>query len=155
MLSKISTYPELCREAERTLESMYCASLPRDVHVRDLVDKEIRQYCNSCKKFGQRRPTKARAMMVTPCPLNDRESFLDFSDMCICRSGIHTHCLTCHKPPKGYTGCRLCRPAGMVESTGPVQLIDVTPPTEEEGNMTNDKSPSKMRLYIRFCQKKT
>ena len=134
LLSKISTYPELCREAERVLESMYCASLPREVHVRDLVDKQIRQYCNSSKQFGQRRPAAARAMVVTPCPSSDRESFLHFSDMSICRSGIHTHCLTCHKPPKGYTGCRLCRPAGMVESTGPVELLDVTPTPDEQTN---------------------
>eukprot|EP00956_Cyclotella_meneghiniana_P036288 scaffold123760_cov36-Cyclotella_meneghiniana.AAC.1 len=36
LLSKISTYPELCQEAARILESMYCASLPRELHTRDL-----------------------------------------------------------------------------------------------------------------------
>jgi hypothetical protein len=146
LLSKISTYPELCREAERVLESMYCASLPREVHAQDLIDKELRQYYNSSKQFGKRKPTISRAMSVTPCPLNDRDSFLAFSNACICRSGIHTHCLTCHKPPKGYTGCRLCRPAGMVESTGPVELVDVTPPPEIQDN-GGGKSSKKEIVY--------
>ena len=144
LLSKIATYPELCREAERVLESMYCASLPREVHVRDLVDKELRQYCNSCKEFGKRTPTKAKAMSVTPCPLNDRVNFLEFSDMCICRSGIHTHCMTCYKPPKGITGCRLCRPAGLVETTGPVELVDITP--SQEINKNKQTKPSKQDI---------
>jgi hypothetical protein len=58
LLSRISTYPELCAEAERVLESMYCASLPREVHARDLIDKELCRYYNSSKQFGKKEKTR-------------------------------------------------------------------------------------------------
>jgi hypothetical protein len=147
LLSRISTYPELCAEAERVLESMYCASLPREVHARDLIDKELCRYYNSSKQFGKRK-RPGRAMMVPPCPLNDRNSFLEFAEMCICRSGIHTHCMTCHKPPRGITGCRLCRPAGMVSSTAPVQLLDVTEDEEEEEEKKRCKKKQKIAYEV-------
>jgi hypothetical protein len=152
LLSRISTYPELCAEAERVLESMYCASLTREVHARDLIDKELSRYYNSSKQFGKRK-RPGRAMMVPPCPLNDRDSFLEFTEMCICRSGIHTHCMTCHKPPRGVTGCRLCRPAGMVPSTAPVQLLDVTEEDDEEEE-AGKRCKKNKKLHMKYCSRK-
>ena len=115
----------MCQEAARILESMYCASLPRELHTRDLVDKEISRYCNSSLNFGKRKRS-VRAMMIPPCPFTDRDNFNEFAQMSILRCGIHSHCMTCHKPPKGVTGCRLCRPAGMTPSTSPVELVETT-----------------------------
>ena len=53
LLAKISTYPDLCNEAARVIESMYCASLPRSTHVRDLVNKALPHYYNSSLSFGE------------------------------------------------------------------------------------------------------
>ena len=51
LLAKISTYPDLCKAAARVLETMYCAILPREVHVIDLVNKELPHYYNSLILF--------------------------------------------------------------------------------------------------------
>lgn len=99
LLEKISTYPDLCREAQRVLNSMYCATLPREVHVKDLINKEIGRYYNSCQNFGQRKKRTGRAMMVLPDPEQDSDNYDQFTNDCICHSGIHTHCMTCRKPP--------------------------------------------------------
>jgi len=128
LLEKISTYPDLCREAQRVLNSMYCATLPREVHVKDLINKEIGRYYNSCQNFGQRKKRTGRAMMVLPDPEQDSDNYDQFTNDCICHSGIHTHCMTCRKPPRGWTGCRLAKPSGLVEKTGPVELVDITQP---------------------------
>ena len=129
LLAKISSYPELCREAERVLDSMYSASLPRPVHVQDLVNKALPHYYNSSSAVGTRkRKRTGRAMLVMPDPENDRASFEHFTRACVCQTGIHTHCFTCMKPPNGYIGCRLCKPSGDIEKTKPVELIDVTKP---------------------------
>ena len=105
LLAKISSYPELCKEAERVLESMYSASLPRHVHVSDLVNKNLPHYYNACPTFGEKRTKAGRAMLIHPDPLQDMDAFEEFYQCGICCSGIHTHCMTCHKPPNGYTGC--------------------------------------------------
>ena len=94
LLAKISTYPELCKEAERVLESMYLASLPREVHVSDLVNKELPHYYNACPTFGDKRNKAGRAMLIHPDPVQDRDAFEEFYQCGICRSGIHTHCMT-------------------------------------------------------------
>ena len=128
LLSRIASFQDLCKEVEKVLESMYCATLPREVHVADLVNKELPRYSNSCDTFGEKRVKAGRAMLVTPDPALCEGDFNDFCHACICRCGIHTHCMTCRKPPMGYVGCRLCRPAGLVDMTGPVELADVTQP---------------------------
>ena len=127
LLARISTFPDLCQEAEKVLDSMYCASLPREVHVRDLVNKTLPLYYNASNTFGNRKRKRAgRAMLVMPDPLNEAQRFNSFTHACVCQTGIHTHCFTCMKPPNGYTGCRLCKPSGDIDRTKPVQLIDTS-----------------------------
>ena len=127
-------YPDLCKEAQRVLDSMYSASLPQKIHVQDLVNKELPFYYNGSSNFSKRYTKRAgRAMLVPPNPvetchrIRDKKAnsagFMMFVDNNICRSGIHSNCFTCKKPPKGYTGCSMCKQSGSTESTSPVQLI--------------------------------
>lgn len=126
LLESISTIPELCIEAAKVLDSMYNASLPRELHVQDCVRKEMVLYYNSTRCIGRRKRRTGRAMLVPPDPRNNRRDFCHFSNQTACTCGIHQHCLTCRKPPKGFTGCRLAMPRGLVFRTGPVELIDTT-----------------------------
>jgi len=126
LLESISCIPELCDEASKVLESMYCTSLPRELHVRDLIKKEMVMYYNSTRVYGERKKRTGRAMLIAPHPSEKRQDFVNFSHQTVCMCGIHQHCLTCRKPPKGYTGCRLAKPSGSVSLTGPVELIDTT-----------------------------
>ena len=131
LLAKISTYPELCKEAERVLESMYSASMPREVHVSNLVNKELPHYYNACPTFGEKRNKVGRAMLIHPDPVNDKDAFEEFCHTGTCRCGIHSHCMTCRKPPNGYIGCRLAKPSGLAEKTGVVELVDTTKPGQK------------------------
>ena len=54
LLADISSYPDLCKEAQRVLDSMYSALLPRKVHMQDLVNKEILFYNNGLSAFAKR-----------------------------------------------------------------------------------------------------
>ena len=94
---------------------MYSASLPREVHVSDLVNKELPHYYNACPTFGEKRNKVGRAMLIHPDPVNDNDAFEEFCDDGTCRCGIHSHCMTCRKPPIGYIGCRLAKPSGLAE----------------------------------------
>ena len=131
LLQHISGYRELCKEAAKTLNSMYCATLPTHVHVRDLVSKGLALFNNSSNTFGTRKKRKATAMKVPLDPRFKRSKFRHYVHDIFCYCGIHIHCMTCRKPPKGWTGCRLSKPSGFSAHTEPVQLIDVPLPLEE------------------------
>ena len=132
---------------------MYSASLPQKVHVQDLVNKELPFYYNGSSAFAKRYTKRTgRAMLVPPNPVEtchrvgdkpaNSAGFMMFVDTNICRSGIHSHCFTCRKPPKGYTGCRMCKPSGSTESTSPVQLIaaESVPESEYKQKMDNENT---------------
>ena len=132
---------------------MYSASLPQKIHAQDLVNKEIPFYYNGSSAFAKRYTKQTgRAMLVPPNPVEmchwvrdkpaNSAGFMMFVDTNICRSGIHSHCFTCRKPPKGYTGCRMCKPSGSTKSTSPVQLIaaESVPESEYKRKMDDENT---------------
>ena len=122
ILEAISDLKRLCTYASSVLDSMYGAQLDRHFHVRDLVSKDMKLYCN--ESLGLSGNTGVpRAMMLPPDPIGEREEFLAHSAVTVCYCGIHGHSFTCRKPPKGYHGCRLCKPSGLRATTVPVWLV--------------------------------
>jgi hypothetical protein len=95
--------------------------LANKVHVRDLVTKDLKQNCDSSPAF-KRRDAAAGAMLVPPDPAERRDEFQAFTDCSVCGRNIHEHSHTCYKPPNGYHGCRMHRPAGDSDGTKPIQL---------------------------------
>jgi len=57
-----------------------------------------------------------------PDPANDGDTFKTFVSKIICRCGIHEHTFTCHKPPNGWHGCRLCYTRALNNGTKPIEL---------------------------------
>ena len=131
LLESISGYGDLCNKAAEVLESMYGTELPREVHACDLIKRELPLYHNSCRKSLQGTRGVARALIIPPDPEEKKKEFHNHVHATVCTNGIHRHCLTCRKPPKGFTGCRLAMPRGHVPQTGPMELRDITP--EERG----------------------
>ncbi len=70
-------------------------------------------------------------MLMPPDPTTQDE-FDGYVHSCICAFGIHTHDKSitgrCHKPPTGIYRCSLSKPSGLVNSTKPIQLVNVTDP---------------------------
>ena len=122
ILELVADVPELCRHVGSVLDSIYSATLPREVHVRDLVTKDLKQNCDTSPTF-KRRDAAASAMQVPPDPDEARDEFHDFTYCTVCGRNIHVHSHTCYKPPSGYHGCRMCRPAGDSDGTGPIELF--------------------------------
>jgi hypothetical protein len=121
ILEMVADMPELCKHVGSVLDSTYSATLPRDVHVRDLVRKDLKQNCDSSQAF-KRRDAAASAMQVPPDPVEARDEFNDFTYCTVCGRNIHEHSHTCFKPPNGFHGCRMCRPAGDSDETRPIEL---------------------------------
>ena len=122
ILELVADLPELCKQVGSVLDSTYNATLPREVHVRDLVTKDLKQNCDSSQSF-KRRDAAASSMQVPPDPAEARDEFRDFTYCTVCGRNIHEHSHTCYKPPNGYHGCRMFRPAGDSNKTRPVQLF--------------------------------
>jgi hypothetical protein len=122
ILELVADMPELCKHVGSVLDSIYSAALPREVHIRDLVTKDLKRNCDSSQAFKQR-DAAARAMQVPPDPAEGRDEFQDFTYCTVCERNIHEHSHTCYKPPNGYHGCRMYRPAGdNSNGTRPIQL---------------------------------
>lgn len=138
MLEQISPYKELCEKAEKVLDSMYSASLPRDMHARDLVNKHLAFYSNNCDSFGRRKKRPGRAMTTPPHPQAKKRKYLHHARTNVLYSGIHVHCMTCRKPPRGYHGCRMNKPSGSCSCTSPVFLM-ASNDEEDESNKTQWK----------------
>jgi hypothetical protein len=122
ILELVADLPELCDHVASVLDSTYCATLPRAVHVRDLVAKDLKQNCDSSPAF-KRRDAAASAMQIPPDPAEAREEFKDFTNCTVCGRNIHEHSHTCYKPPNGYHGCRMFRPAGDSDKTKAIELF--------------------------------
>ena len=129
LLQGVADMKEICDIVSETLDSMFCATLPREYHVKDLIEKELLFYPTKTNSFNKT-IRRGRAMLIPPNPLNEEE-FDDFVHTSICSFGIHSHDKfvtgRCHKPPKGITRCALTKPSGLIDRTKPVQLIDTTP----------------------------
>ena len=115
------------------LDTMFCAELPRSQHMSDLIGKYlpkeqksyvphiINSWCTECKNIDDF--NKISEIGATPT------------------ANVHLHCFTCHKPPNGYIGCRLCTPTDLIDETKPVELypnsidldIPIVKPTISEG----------------------
>jgi hypothetical protein len=122
ILELVADLPELCKHVGSVLDSAYSATLPREVHVSDLVTKDLKQTCDSSQAF-KRRDAAASAMQVPPDPVEARDEFQAFAYCTVCGRNIHEHSHTCYKPPNGYHGCRMFRPAGDSDGTMAIELF--------------------------------
>ena len=144
ILELVADIPELCEHVGSVLDSTYSATLPREDHVRDLVTKDLKRNCDSSKAFRQR-DAAASAMQVPPDPVQASDEFQNFTYCTVCERNVHEHSHTCYKPPNGYHGCRMCRPAGESKGTRAIQLSwseekgkAVEMDIEAAGQMPND-----------------
>lgn len=111
LLESAASFPDVCAEISKVLDSMYTAELPRNTHVAHMIEKEL--------PFKRGSPF---IMQTTPSPKHEPDEFVKHGVSCTKHNGIHAHSFTCHKAPNGYIGCRLCKKSGISSETKPVQL---------------------------------
>ena len=56
--------------------------------------------------------------------------------------------MACHKPPKGWTRCRLSKPSSFSAHTEPVQLIDVPLSLEESDISSVTKRSEEVKYEV-------
>ena len=116
LLERIAHCDELCREVAKILDYMYCATLPRHVHVYDLLEREMRR-----QTFTRDSLVKPPSLLLPIYP-SSVDLYQKRVDDTTHSKNINTHTFTCKKPPDGFHACRVCKPSGCVCLTKPVQL---------------------------------
>ena len=138
-----SYIPEIRAKVQAALDKMYCAQIPKDLHVKDMM---LRSMKSSLSSTGPKLLPKASKVYSSAKHI---PSFISGSqDSCkthfgeqIIKTGIHDHTFTCHKPPQGLHRCRGCRPAGDSATTQPRFL-------EIEGGLNGDNLADKTLSQI-------
>ena len=93
---------------------MYTVELPREVHVADLIDK------NLPRDYKSYPPPLLETWMINK---NSAAVIQSVSQKLVTKTAnIHNHSFICHKEPNGLLGCRLCKKSGLTSVTGPVEL---------------------------------
>jgi len=137
LLQGVADMDDVCNAVSEILDSIFNATLPRNYHVKNLIEKELQFYPTASRAY-EKTVRRGRAMLTPPDPMNETE-FNDFVQTSICSLGIHTHDKSitgiCHKPPKGINQCALTKPSGLMDKSKPLQIIDLTKPQA----MTSEK----------------
>ena len=118
LLADIAHIPELRREAETVLDKIYCAELPANHHVIDMVRKWLRQP----KVRPSALDTRSENSDSNPPPNTEwQEHFCVVAR----EKNQHTHCKACTPGRRGKIGCRfdMKRPH-PVQSSRLVQLVE-------------------------------
>jgi hypothetical protein len=162
---------EVCNTVSQVLDSLFCATLPREYHIKHLLKKELPFYPTADHSF-KKLIRQGRAMLMPPDP-SDEHQFQNFVYTSISSFGIHSHDRfrsgRCRKGKKGLTRCALSKPSGLVDSTMPVQLIDITPTKTSSTQKVNisyevafdiesrtkalQQIPSKFKVGPLFCER--
>lgn len=139
LLESAPSIPELCKKVSEGLNKMYCAELPREVHVADLIKRNLPWKLkpkklpplleHSCKQF----------VTVEECNATSLEAAIDTAN-------VHYHRFTCHHPPNGYVGCRLNRPCALQTNTTVVQLDITTVRDDIPGVLTEIEQRNEQRI---------
>ena len=84
LLQGVADTADVCN----TVSDVFSATLPRQYHVKDLIEKELQFYPTTTCIF-ERSIQRGRAMLTPPDPMCQKE-FNDFVHTSICSFGIHT-----------------------------------------------------------------
>ena len=120
LLEGAAEHQDICDVISRVLDSMHTAELPRELHLKDLIKQEM------AKRFAHTIEKK----WIGPAEIPPHEPSQNNTDWnsnahsnCLA-TNIHRHSFTCHKGVSGCHGCRLARPFGLCQKTGPSILKD-------------------------------
>ena len=89
LLQGVADIGDVCSTVSDVLDSMFSATLPRQYHVKDLIEKELQFYPTNMCVF-ERSIQGGRVMLTPPDPMCQKE-FNDYVYTSICSFGIHTH----------------------------------------------------------------
>ena len=90
LLEKIVDYEELCSTVADALNTMYCAELPRNVHVKNLVENHLKFSQSSKQQHSETQIPLA--LLLHPMP--NTPLFQEATDVAVCRCNMHKHTCT-------------------------------------------------------------
>ena len=128
LLQKYATCEQICTEISKVLDSMFCAELSKEDHVFDIV--------RSCLSFEERGTKKYAAYQCWKKFETLDEMFSAACEYSLEVQGVHKHCMTCHKPPRGLCFCRMVKPDALCPKTSVCQLLKKD--LDEEDDLNDD-----------------
>jgi hypothetical protein len=114
------------------VDSMYTAELPLNIHVSDILKKEMQQSNSLCELKRQ----IPEAMQIPPTPISNNDAFNMYWYNLATNHNMHKHSFTCMKPPHGHLSCRLAKPSGLSSITKAVQIRAVDSAPNHNNQMT-------------------
>jgi hypothetical protein len=88
LLQGCADIQEVCNTVSQVLDSLFCATLPCEYHIKHLLEKELPFYPTADHSF-KKLIRRGRAMLMPPDP-SDGHQFQDFVYTSISSFGIHT-----------------------------------------------------------------
>ncbi|CAB9516444.1 helicase PIF1 [Seminavis robusta] len=127
LLEKSAGLPDICKQIQLALDSMYTAELPRHIHAKDIIVRAMKksQSGRDCLPPYAKRYTSMKHV-PSPKSTDDWKKFMWEATL---RNGIHEHGWSCRKPPSGKYRCRNAKGSGDSSATLP-KLLEV--PTDIE-----------------------
>ena len=114
LLEKVCCFKHMSEIVSNALDTICCAQLPKSVHVSVLI-----------LKYLPRDQYKNIPHLINRWNM-DYKNVKDINNIAEIRatstSNVHSYYFTYHKPPNGYSGCRLAKPSALTYVTGPVEL---------------------------------
>ena len=121
LLEMSTPFPDVCKVVADALDKMYTAGVPRGVHVRDILTRQMKT-TEDGRSLLPPLATTYSATRTVPCPRNNKEIWQDFMYHNMMRTGVHTHSFSCKKPPAGAHKCRNGYCCACNGSTSPIFL---------------------------------
>jgi len=122
VLKKLSHVPMMHDAVCQVLDSHFSSSVPRPVHVRQIIQREMKKTKEWRDVLFFQMP---HAFHSTPDPVVEPSAFQDrVCENCLEHS-LHSHSFACHKGKRGTHRCRLNFPRGLVDSACCVETSDV------------------------------
>ena len=127
-----SFLPQLSETISHVLNSMFCAEMPSEYHLQDLVLRAMKHTRTGIQHYPKSKLCHA-SMKHIPLYSASTENWNHHLYTSLQRTGIHEHTFTCKKPPQGAERCRGAKPSALCNKTQPIFL------EYEENKFSNKK----------------
>ena len=122
-LLEVGAYvPQLAETIGHVLDSMFCADMPKEYHLQDLVLRTMKSTRNGIQHYPKTKLSHS-SMKHIPSYKNSTTNWDNHLYTSLQRTGIHEHTFTCKKPPQGSQRCRGAKPSALCDKTKPIFSI--------------------------------
>ena len=121
LLETAAFIPELSKAVSRALDTMFCAQMPKEYHVQDIILRFMKQTRSGRQQYPKDKSIPSSVRHIPSC-INSVGDWKHHLYTALQRTGVHEHTFTCKKPPQGSRRCRGAKPSATSSQTRPIFL---------------------------------